>query len=250
MTDRPGSSDYDLHAQRDDVTATSRKSTSGTERKKPSKRTRQTIMEGVDVELEGGINWKEIRQSSSSELGQMWISICSFLMNLPDHISSLWTRIQQLCYGWIYILYGKWFERMLADLHLARRYNLDVVWLRLVKFTPDVRKYCLSKAQLSSKIVPTALLDLIELVRQRENPDMVPLTALIDEIETKRTGELWNMLCIIREQRLEVEGKLSSFLTAIKPWSFEIMLTVVDSQTINVTNMLRRIEQTGVHLYS
>jgi hypothetical protein len=201
-------------------------------------------------ELDAGLNWKEVGQSTSSELGQMWISICSFLMNLPMHITNLWENISQFFYGWMYVLYGKWFERMMADQLLARRHNLDVLWLRLVKLTPDVRSYCLIEAKLTCKKAPNTLLDLIELVRQNNGSNLSPLDLLIDDIEQHQTGQLWEQLSIIRERNIETDGKLAVFISAIRPWSFETMLSVVASQSVNVGGMLQRIEKIGLHIYT
>lgn len=252
MADRTGINDYDLQASREN-----KWNISGKKAAENSNKSRKSVKINDNAELDG-VNWKDISQSTSLELGEMWRSVCSFLMNLPEHISSLWLRAQQLCYGWIYVLYGKWFEHMMADLYIARKYNLDVIWLRLVKFNPDVRKYCLSESQLlphsknskDTTTSPTALLDLIEIVRQQKNPDITSLTRLLDNIETARTGELWGAVCLVHGSNIEVEGKLGTFISSIRPWSFEIMLSVADNQVINIPNMLRRIEQTGVHIHS
>lgn len=216
--------------------------------KKSLRKTSKKSLDPIADELHDiNFNWKDVGSSTKSELSQIWITGCRFLMDLPTHISSLSEYIQNLFSNLLYLLYGNLFERMFTDLQLVKEYKLDIHWASLSKFNVTVRQYCLTKLGLIDKS-PRSLIEFVEIIRaEKQQIDFEKLSDIVDEITLNKTNELWDSMLLIRKKKVHIDGKLMLFYRAINPWTFTKMLSVIDTQSINVMTMLKNIEHTGVH---
>jgi hypothetical protein len=211
------------------------------------KRTRKLVELNGDEIHDVNFNWKDVGISTKSELTQIWVTGCSFLMDLPSHISSFSEYIQGLFSYWIYLLYGSLFDKIFIDIQLVKQYNLDIHWANLLKLSPTVKQYCLTKIGLTNKS-PKSLIEFVDIIRtEKQQIDFKKLNEIIDEITLNKTNELWDSILLIRKRKVHIDGKLLSFYRAINPLSFTKMLDVIDTHAINVVNMLKNIEQTSVH---
>jgi hypothetical protein len=222
---------------------------------RPERRKGAIVIDGIVEDDVANENWQALGKSTGDSLGQLWSSICMFMLNLPTHIASLLSLVTALLSSQFRRAYAWHLESFVADLDTIKRFNLALLWSRLARLDTALRSYAVRNGAAANEVglltTPETLKDLVDMFQALQRSEigdagtalvLQRINGVLERVEREHYNELWVGLEYIRQNEIQIDGKLAAFRIQLVPYTVETMIAKLTGD-FRVDGLLRRIDR-------